>query len=275
MISNKILKIWLILLAVLASVTSFEVGLYFSRQNSREKIDGIILGATQNAALLERTIGIKDGEISKLNNNLQSRLHTEQSLESQMRRLEGEVAGLKAQKREFPFAVPSDGVVGTFNGTFGGNMYGMRHLGIDLWTSSENGGVISGHKGNPVHSACEGRVSNIDANNAAVTIICDKIDKDKYHLPAYENVYTHYAHMGNRETGALFVEVRRGQRVTKGQHIGYQGDISSYFPDMRNVHLHFSVFTGLSETDKGGGALNPCLYIGGDCMRAGEIFERK
>jgi hypothetical protein len=42
-----------------------------------------------------------------------------------------------------------------------------------------------------------------------------------------------------------------------------------FTPGMRNVHLHFSVFTGTRERD---GSQNPCKYIGGSCQEAGAFF---
>lgn len=272
--NHKLLQIWVGLLGILGLIVTFELGLYLSNTSSRDKINSILLSSTSNIAQLESTVGIKNGEIQKLNQELQTHLTTKNSLEQKVDSLEGEVAGLQTNKSG-PFVIPTSGTVGTFNGTFGGNMYGMRHLGIDIWTTTDNGGRISSHVGNPVFAACNGIVENIDPQNAGITILCDPIDRNKYALPAYDKVYTHYAHLGNAETKALYIDVHGGQRIKQGQKIGRQGDLSSYFPEMRNVHLHFSVFTGLSETDKSGGALNPCLYIGGDCSRAGETFKAK
>ena len=272
MSNNSLLKIWIVSLAVLAMAVSFEMGLYLSKRDKNLEVNNLVLDSTQKAASLEQALGIKNGELSKLDVALSKELESKNDLQTEIDQLEGKIAGLETS-REHPFSVPSEGTVGTFNGTFGGNMNGFRHLGVDIWTSSENNGAISTHKGNAVYSVCNGTVSNIENANAAITIACDPIDKTKYHLPEYK-VYTHYAHMGNAETGELYIKVHRGQRVKAGQELGFQGDKSSYFPEMRNVHLHFSVFTGLSETDKSGGALNPCLYIGGDCSRAGVKFER-
>lgn len=271
--SKKIFLVLLILPIGLAILLSFELGLFLTKEKSQAGFNTLLLESTSEAARLEKALGFSNGQISELNKDLENELQDKNQLQAKISKLEGEVAGMSVS-RNHPFSVPTDGTVGTFNGTFGGNMYGFRHLGIDIWTTTENSGAIPAHKGNPVYAACDGQVSNVDPNNGAVLITCKPIDNSngKYSLPEYQ-VYTYYAHMGHAETKELYISVHRGQIVSKGDQIGYQGDLSSFFPDMRNVHLHFSVFTGLSETDKNGGALNPCLYIGGDCSRAGERFK--
>lgn len=173
---------------------------------------------------------------------------------------------------KYPFATPTTGTLGHSAGSFGGKLYDMIHRGVDIWTTTSNHGAIPSHKGNPVHAACSGKVTNIFAPNGAIVILCDPIS-DNFDVPKKQGVYTYYGHMGHAETKQLYIEVKRNQRVEKGQLLGYQGDLSSYFPQMRNVHLHFSVFTGISEIDKNGGALNPCLYIGGNCNVAGSKFS--
>lgn len=207
-----------------------------------------------------------------------------QNYESEQEDLQGSINELRTElselqtlaresEREYPFVVPSTGVVGSENGTFGGWMYTMRHLGIDIWTSAANGGRIASHKGNPVYSACDGKVVNIGTANGGVTIQCDEISSE-FDVPE-KNVFTHYAHLGHAETKELWINVERNKRVAQGELIGYQGDLSSFFPEMRNVHLHFSVFTGSSETDPSGGAIDPCLYIGGNCKTKGQNFIAK
>jgi murein DD-endopeptidase MepM/ murein hydrolase activator NlpD len=171
----------------------------------------------------------------------------------------------------FPFIVPTTGVAGHQAGTFEGHLYEMTHRGIDIWTTTRNGGALPTHKGNPVYAACNGKVVSFVPENGGITILCDEIPAT-YKVPKHTGVYTHYSHLGNAITKQQHHGLKRGQRVAQGQFLGYQGDLSSYFPEMRNVHLHFSVFTGISEVDPNGGALNPCLYIGGNCQRQGESF---
>ena len=167
----------------------------------------------------------------------------------------------------YPFVSPTSGYLGNPAGGFMGQLYDMTHYGVDIWTTLENGGKIENHRGNPVVSACSGVVGSMTPANGGVSIDCDPIPKS-FNVPEYD-VITHYAHLGHAVTKELYIEVKTGQRVTKGQLIGYQGDISSFFPEMRNVHLHFSVFTGYGESDPNGGAIDPCLYIGGNCTLAG------
>ncbi|MBD3280532.1 peptidoglycan DD-metalloendopeptidase family protein [Candidatus Dojkabacteria bacterium] len=267
---TRIIKLNLFLIVIILFVLSFEGGVYFAKKQYREKLNNTFDVYQTEIIKLESSLGIKDHRISNVTSQLQEALNDNDSLSATNKELHSQILGLQVNDN-YPFTTPSSGIIGTYNGTFGGNMNGMRHLGVDIWTTTENNGRIANHKGNPVYSACDGKVTNIDPDNAAITILCDPISEN-FDVPKRE-VYTHYAHLGNADTGNLFVEVGRNQRVTKGQLIGYQGDKSSYFPEMRNVHLHFSVFTGLSETDlHNGGALNPCLYIGGDCSRAGSEF---
>lgn len=263
------IKILLVIMLIFSILAAFEAGYYFSLIKDKTKFNSFVSDSNTRLENLEGDLGIKNETISSLSNKMTVALTRNKDYEKNITELEGKIAGLE-DSQQYPFQVPTSGIVGTFNGTFGGNMNGFRHLGIDIWTSIENSGHIANHKGNPVFSACDGQVTNIDPANGGIVILCDEIEGD-YFVPE-KLVYTYYGHLGHAETHELYIEVSRGQRVTKGQKIGFQGDLSSYFPEMRNVHLHFSVFTGLSETDKKGGALNPCLYIGGDCSRAGEKF---
>lgn len=196
------------------------------------------------------------------------------SLESELEDLETELKNyLVRDNQEFPFAVPTSGTLPNFASGYGQNMRGMQHFAVDIWTTTENYGKISNHKGNSVYSACDGRVATFDYENGAVTILCDEIS-DSYNVPAYKNVYTYYGHLGNGETKEHFIHVAQGQRVEKGQFIGYQGDLSKFFPDMRNVHLHFQIWSGSMNftSDSSNGPHNPCLYIGGNCNTPGTVF---
>ncbi|MBN1331561.1 M23 family metallopeptidase [Candidatus Dojkabacteria bacterium] len=266
---SRLIKLNLGLLLVILFVLTFEAGMYFSQKRYRGQLNNTFNIYQAEIIQLESSLGIKDHKISNLTSQLQDSLNDKNSLAMNNDELKEQIKGLST-KNDFPFGVPSTGVIGTYNGTFGGNMNGFRHLGVDIWTTTDNNGRISSHKGNEVFAACDGKVTRIDSDNGAITIACDRIP-DNFDVPERE-VYTHYAHLGNAETKELYISVARNQRVKKGDLLGFQGDLSSYFPEMRNVHLHFSVFTGLSETDKSGGALNPCLYIGGDCSRRGAGF---
>ncbi len=268
---NKLIKIWLVLLLFLVLLITAEVSVYLSQQRYRTKIANTIKEKSELQTKLQAQIETINFELGEKVEETETLATEKENLTEEIQNLNGKIAGLTDQK--VPFVVPSNGLVATYAGTFGGNMNGMRHLGIDIWTTTKNSGILANHKGNAVYSACDGKVVGMDPNNAGLTIDCDEIDKS-YALPAYK-VYTHYSHLGHAETKELYNVVGVGTRVKAGQLIGYQGDLSSYFPEMRNVHLHFSVFTGISETDKKGGALNPCLYIGGDCSKVGQEFVVK
>jgi len=270
---SRFIKIWIFTLCIVALGFTFELGFYAARANSRNNVQELLYISTKTASEMEKAVGIKDGEITKLNDSLQSEISSKKDMETKLAELQGKVAGLETN-RNHPWQVPTNGTVGTFNGTFGGNMYGTRHLGVDIWTSTSNSGAISSHKGNDVFAACSGQVTNIDSQNGAVTIACDPISKGKYNLPYYSNVKTYYGHMGNAVTKKLYIIVKRGQRVNAGQQIGSQGDLSKFMPEMRNVHLHFSVYAGGSEGDKKAGPVDPCLYIGSECTKQGVEFKR-
>lgn len=271
MSKDKLLIIWGIVVIVLAIVVATELAVYFTREEYRDQVISARAQTEEELQNIEKELeetnfelGEKVEKVDVLEEQKQSQVRTIQELNEK-------IAGLSTST-EVPFVIPSEGYVATYAGTFGGNMNGMRHLGIDIWTTTQNSGHLSDHKGNPVYSACDGKVVGIDPENAGMTILCDEISGD-YMIPA-KKVYTHYAHMGHAETKDLFMERGVGSRVSAGDLIGYQGDLSSYFPEMRNVHLHFSVFTGLAETDMSGGALNPCLYIGGECSQIGYEFRK-
>lgn len=260
---NRIIKIWIVFICLLILGLSFELGLYFSSNSNNH------LTSSPQLVYVENN-NKSDDIVEDLNLTISSFEEKEKEYKREISDLNSKIAGAQTI-REYPFSTPTKGILAKYAGTFGGNMNGYRHLGIDLWTTTKNNGMLPDHKGNPVYAACSGIVDNIDKSNGAVTINCDQIP-NSFKVPEHK-VYTHYAHLGNADTGELFINVHGSQRVKEGDILGYQGDLSSYFPDMRNVHLHFSIFTGLSETDKSGGALNPCLYIGGDCTEPGMIFS--
>jgi|GEM_PF-5438503 len=207
---------------------------------------------------------------------------------NQAEQLDAKVAGLSTQLSDvsselssyklngkFPMVVPTSGEIVTFGGSYAGNMKGIQHFGIDIWSKRENNGMFANHRGNPVYAACSGRVVKVIPENGQVLIECDNISRD-YFLPDYDDVITEYGHMGNGVTKELFFDLKVGQRVNRGEQIGTQGDLSSYFPEMRNVHLHFSIYKGKVTypwNKNGGGPYNPCVYIGGNCGMVGQKFK--
>jgi murein DD-endopeptidase MepM/ murein hydrolase activator NlpD len=291
---ENITKMVAVACVIMALLVSFQLGIY-TYQLAVENGSVVNPEAEQlrlQVNELQRQIATKEDELASLQLETDNYAEREEELMEDINGLRSRIAGISTryfrdaensetlgssnssedrdQDSRHPFQVPTTGVVGSSSGGFRGNMYGMTHLGIDIWTSQANGGRIASGKGNPVYSACDGKVVNKRAPNADITIKCDEIPS-RYDVPEH-SVYTHYAHLGNAESKELYILVNRNDRVEKGQLVGYQGNLSSFFPEMRNVHLHFSVFTGISETDPNGGAINPCYYIGGNCQRQGEIF---
>ncbi len=277
----------LVLCVILAIITSFLAGMLLMQKRkdvviavNAQEIDNYsrtLAEYTQNVSVLEEEIAELELGLDFYDSQTQDYSLEKQDLLIEINKLKSQVVTLNAEIERrnnlFPFQVPTKGIVGSVNGFFGGQMYHLDHLGIDIWTSNLNGGKLPDHKGNPVFAACNGVVVSYQEGNGGMTINCDLIPKDKgYKLPAYD-VFTYYGHMGHAETKELYFQVKIGDRVKAGQLVGYQGDLSSFFPNMRNVHLHFSVFTGLGETDPNGGALNPCLYIGGECETLGYQFD--
>jgi murein DD-endopeptidase MepM/ murein hydrolase activator NlpD len=242
----------------------------------------------KDIALLNSTVANKDEQIYTLSQKAQEYEQQYTLTQGEVESLEGRVAGLSTELTEvttkldeitttttdeYPFAVPTTGIVATFPGTYGGNMRGIEHWGIDIWTTTKNNGITPDYKGNAVYSVCDGRVTKLLPGNGAFRVLCDDIP-EKYQVPAHTGVYVYYGHMGHATNGNLFFDLREGQRLTKGQFLGYQGNVSDVFPNTRNVHLHLTIWSGryqpIAET---GGPHNPCLYFGGDCTRPGSRFE--
>ncbi|MBD3362457.1 peptidoglycan DD-metalloendopeptidase family protein [Candidatus Dojkabacteria bacterium] len=268
------IKVWTVLLVFVGIYIVYGAAKLITLKQAEKKYSPIIQEKELALSFLNHEISEQNNYIKTLNLEVSNLTERGVQLIQTNNNLEGRIAGLNTQRElRYPFDVPTKGIVGSFAGTFGGNMYGMRHLGIDVWTTIENNGRTENNSGNPVYAACSGVVDNSDRLNGAITIKCDPIPSN-YNVPDH-NVDTYYAHMGNGVSKNLYIQATPGRRVQKGQLIGYQGNISKFFPNMRNVHLHFSVFGGLSEVDSKKGAYNPCLYIGGDCRTRGARFVTK
>lgn len=265
------------LIFTLILVVTFELGVMSHTYSIKPRLENLFQAKSQ----LETSNEFKNKQINIQSEEIAKYSRSEAELSKEVNELEGRVAGLstkldQAQAKtnsRYPFAVPTSGIIATFAGTYGGNMMGLEHWGVDIWTTLENNGHIANHRGNPVYSVCDGVVTKLHPGNGAFTMLCDDIS-DKYFLPAHNDVKVYYGHMGNRISKELFFDVRRGQRLKKGQKIGYQGDLSDVFPEMRNVHLHISIWSGQYEPlAKTGGPHNPCLYFGGDCSTPGSMFK--
>lgn len=265
---KKIITVWCVFLIIALVIVSYNMGKY----NMNKRKQPTITGLEKSLSEREQSIQKKDNIITALRDRINKIDESNQLLSNDYNNLQTKILGLTTIKQQtYPFQIPTNGFIGSYVGGYGTNMQGMRHLGVDIWTSTKNGGKVIGGIGNPVYSACDGFVENIEPKNAAVIVKCNKIPKE-YDVPEYD-VYTYYGHMGDASTKNLFIEVKKGDNVKKGQYIGFQGNLSSFFPEMENTHLHFSIFAGYAETDPQKGALNPCLYIGGDCSKKGYEFQ--
>ncbi len=170
-----------------------------------------------------------------------------------------------------PFIVPTSGIAPSVNFLFTGPLDQGKHEGIDIWTNI-NGTGMDGQtygKGNPVYASCSGYVRNIWEENGDVSIVCDPIDPIfKNKLPSLE-VKTLYGHMADQFSSEVYIYVSVGQRVTKGEFIGYQGNRCYYAPQNRVVHLHFGIY---DISDGKHVPLDPEPYIGVSCTTLNQVF---
>jgi murein DD-endopeptidase MepM/ murein hydrolase activator NlpD len=252
---------------IITAVFLFELGLFISRENYLKEIAVLKSNHENYLGQSSLTIDKLGAELESKEQQLNELSQNKEELNSQVDQLSQQIAGLSTSSSVYPFAIPSTGTVGSQVSTYLDENNGYYHYGVDFWTITSNGGAINTHRGNPVFSACDGVVESFQTGNGGVTIRCDLIPSF-YNVPAHK-VFTYYGHMANAVTKEQFIYVKIGQRVRKGQFIGYQGDLSMFTPDMRNVHLHFSVFSGFKEAD---GTQDPCKYIGGNCQKVGEFF---
>ncbi len=271
-------------IALLTLVISFQLGALYGVGSNKARLQ-TLYSQKQLADLSATALKSEIAEIElELTAGQQLTQEQKQSYEDKLSQLEGRVAGLSSELEQtqsslgsgkYPFIVPTTGSIVTFAGSYAGNMMGIEHWGVDIWTTASNNGVTSGFKGNPVYSACTGKVTKLHPGNGALTVLCDDIPRDQgYDLPAYSGVFIYYGHLGHADTKQQFINVAQNQRVTQGQLLGYQGNLSDVFPAMRNVHLHFTIYSGKYNPpwNKEGGPHNPCIYIGGDCGRKGQRF---
>lgn len=173
-----------------------------------------------------------------------------------------------ADELKYPMIVPTNGVAGHRNFLYLPEI----HPGIDIWSNTDGSGVLGKRHGNEVLSACSGRVTHYKEPNEEIEITCDRLsDVYKNTVPSL-NVKILYSHLGSGETGESFHNLKVGQRLEKGEFVGYQGDKSSFAPENRVVHLHFGIYD-LSGKKSPPQPLDPMLYIGIDTHRVGQIFN--
>lgn len=167
-----------------------------------------------------------------------------------------------------PMIVPTNGIVGHKDFLY----LPDKHPGIDIWTNLKGTGLDGRAFGYPVYSACTGRVSSYKPSNEEVEIVCDPLpDYYSKYVPSLK-VKILYSHLGDGSTGESFHELKMGQKLKKGEFIGYQGNKSSFVPENRVVHLHFGVYD-LSAKKSPAPPLDPMYYVGVDTHTVGQLFS--
>ena len=118
--------------------------------------------------------------------------------------------------------------------------YSLLHRGVDIgWKGGENDYVLA-HSDGKVVFLQKGQKHNTKAKGNASYGNCVKIKHDN-------GYYTLYAHLE-------YTSVRKGQRIVKGQSIGYIGQTGKAF----GKHLHFEVRNTKDVR------INPIKYIDSD-----------
>jgi murein DD-endopeptidase MepM/ murein hydrolase activator NlpD len=177
------------------------------------------------------------------------------------------VSAYKYEELKYPLMIPTKGIAGHRNFLYLPDI----HPGIDIWTTIDGKGLPGKNHGNPVYSACDGYVSHYKPSNEEIEIVCDKLpDIYKNMVPSLK-IKTLYSHLGDGQTGASFHSLKVGDKIKKGDFMGYQGDKSSFAPENRVVHLHFGIY----NMDSGKSIpppLDPMYYIGVNTHIVGQLF---
>jgi murein DD-endopeptidase MepM/ murein hydrolase activator NlpD len=100
---------------------------------------------------------------------------------------------------------------------------GRRHEGIDILAT----------EGQDIYTVSDGEIVSV----AEATGPASSLSGNAWGILAPDNTYYFYAHLSRFAEG-----LERGDRVTKGQVIGYVGDTGN--PGVGNFHLHFEVHPG-------------------------------
>ena len=74
--------------------------------------------------------------------------------------------------------------------------------------------------------------------------------------------------MGDGVTKERYHDLKLGQRVEKGELVGFQGNISSFVPENRVTHLHFGIYDMTTSNP-----LDPAPFVGFTSIRLGQTFE--
>lgn len=167
-------------------------------------------------------------------------------------------------KKAKPLFVPTNGIAAHKDFLY----HEESHPGIDIWTNTNGTGLNGTSKGYPVYSACSGKVVRVFTPNQEIEIQCDPLPPEYIDAVPSLNIKILYSHLGDGTTKLAYHSLGMGQRVEAGELVGYQGNISSFVPQNRVVHLHFSVYDLNVRR-----SLDPAPYIGLDKVRLGQTFE--
>jgi len=170
-----------------------------------------------------------------------------------------------------PLLVPSSGIAPRAFFLYTGSYADGGHEGIDIWTNTAGKGMdnLTYYKGNPVYASCSGKVRKILPENGDVSIICDPLPEIYKDVVPSLYIKTLYGHMADKQTKDVFIYVKEGQYVNKGDLIGHQGNLSMYAPENLMVHLHFGIYdiTNVQQVP-----LDPTPYIGVSCTTLNQEF---
>ncbi|KXK27271.1 MAG: Peptidase family M23 [candidate division WS6 bacterium OLB20] len=170
-------------------------------------------------------------------------------------------------KKPSPLIVPTDGIAAHKNFLYDP----VSHGGVDIWTNVNGKGLEAGSsRGYLVYAACTGTVIRVYQPNEEIEIKCDRLPEEFASEVPSLDIKILYAHMGDAVTKERYHSLYVGQRVSKGQQVGWQGNVSSIAPVNRVTHLHFGIYD-LSRS--GRPTVNPESYIGVPATVVGQIFK--
>ncbi|MBN1916021.1 hypothetical protein JW796_03470 [Candidatus Dojkabacteria bacterium] len=167
-------------------------------------------------------------------------------------------------KEATPLLIPTNGIAAHKDFLYNEE----SHPGVDIWTNTKGTGLNGTSRGYPVYSACSGKVIRIFLPNQEIEIQCDSLPIEYRDMVPSLNIKILYSHLGDGATKEVYHDLKLGQRLERGELVGYQGDISSFVPENRVVHLHFGVYDLNIRRP-----LNPAPYLGYDEIRLGHTFE--
>ena len=202
------------------SKKEIEINNYYNRQlilNEYKKVNQEFLNQTKNQEKIYQQkideLEKKQAEIGKIINELEERLRKEYN------------QALIPTKNKGVLKLPLDEIYITQN-------YGYTEFAKRAYkTKFHNGIDFRASIGTPIYAATDGKIIKIDNNDLGFSFY-NRYQYGLYILiNHYNGLSTLYAHLSK-------VLVQEGQKVTRGQLIGYSGNTGySYGP-----HLHFGVY---------------------------------